>query len=728
MNLKKFKMNRKFSLVIIFLVVVIRLSAQGTTPEGIRNYFWHNEDNHNELTKAPEKWINESAVILHKNLIYGYEKSGQKVTYKKSIRKRIILLDKNAVNEFSEFSFKKSFYSDKGSSSHKSAKVYFGAKVIKPNGKEIEIDIDKEAVARDDNYKLAISNLEVGDIIDYYYYSIEPFVSPYEYIFDPIERTLAEEYPIVSLKININIEKGFFMNFKSINGAPALEEIHTTKSKTRSYVLKADDIVKNNTKVWYFELLEMPAIKMQVYFARRGSFKNRTTAFLPEDENVIKSSVSKEEILALYDKRLKATGYIVGVTNFIKDKTFKSYEDLVIAIYYYMRHYYLNRYSEAIDAYNSKITNQPGEYYKTIVYLNNEKEFINIFTNLLKRLEIPFEVVVATKRYNGKIEDLLIEENAAILIKINTAKPLYVTAFKSHTPISYVNPYLEGTATYLLNSKEKSNTLSIIKEGTLPVSKFTDNIQTAMINLKIKPNLDGFNVEIIALAKGHLKITEQENRLILSDYINKEHEKYGTKSFAAHIYGKKKLRDRIANEMNALALKKKKEQKEYFEKAIKSELGLSTLNNYSYKIEKNGRFSLNSYFVYSEKFDFDDKFIQKAGSNYIVEIGKFIGQQIEINEKERKRDVNIYMESPRMYNHKITLEIPEGYTIVGLDKLQKKINNDSGAFISKAKIERNSLIIQVTKQYKHNFYTLDKWEEILTFWAKLINFKMKKYC
>ena len=56
---------------------------------------------------------NESAVIIYKNENYDFHKFGKNVTYTTSIRKRIKLLDKAAVEEFSEFAFQKRFRSTK---------------------------------------------------------------------------------------------------------------------------------------------------------------------------------------------------------------------------------------------------------------------------------------------------------------------------------------------------------------------------------------------------------------------------------------------------------------------------------------------------------------------------------------------------------------------------------------------------------------------------------------
>ncbi|NJM80543.1 MAG: hypothetical protein HC854_14695 [Flavobacterium sp.] len=120
--------------------------------EEIKNLFWNKNDTFGNITTIPEKYKNESAVVIYKNENYDFHKFGKNVTYTSSTRKRIKLQDQAAVTEFSEFSFRDRFYSNKGFSL-KRGTVTIGIKIIKPDGKEIEIDVDKEAVKEDEGKK-----------------------------------------------------------------------------------------------------------------------------------------------------------------------------------------------------------------------------------------------------------------------------------------------------------------------------------------------------------------------------------------------------------------------------------------------------------------------------------------------------------------------------------------------------------------------------------------------
>lgn len=710
----------KFKIIIVaFLGIIFTAKAQSKEELAAKEFFWGKGDKYKNANKIPDKWKEESAVVIYKNINYDYHKFGKRVTYKNSIRKRIKLLDKNAVEEFSKFSFKNRFRSTKGINSfHNKGKMFFAIKIVKPDGKEIMIDVDKEAVAQDNgNYKIAIANLEVGDIVDYYYYSIEPFKSPYEFIFDPVEQTLSDEYPTMNFKLYLETENDFFIDFKSINGAPKLKEIKTEKRNFRKYVLEAKDIEKRNFPRWFYPLAEIPAIKMQTYFARSGKFESRATAFLPENEKIIKSTVSQDEILNLYNTRLKQSGNIDDVKSFLKGKTFNSNREKVIAAYYYMRHYYLTRFIEAMIADKTGITkDNPFLYYGYFpVFIKSQKEFVRHFTRFLTKSKIPYNVIVGTKRYNGKIKDLLIEENVDLVVRVNTKKKVYASFFSPHTDINYINPYLEGTDVYSLTA-DKSGKMTQIKGGKLPHSTYLDNVSFKEYKLQLDNNFSEINIDIETKLKGFSKTSDQYDRMIFSDYVYEDYKKYKTDDLI-NMIKRKKLREQTKEKLHAVIMKLKDKQKQYFKEQTEAELSVADkdVEDYIYKIENTGRYGFSDNFVFTESYKLKNKYIKKAGSNYILEIGKFIGGQVKIKDKNRKRDANIYMTNPRSYDYKIVLDIPKGFTVVGLDKLNKNVDNNTGAFISNAKIEGNQLIINTSKQYKHNFEPKENWSKMLAF-------------
>lgn len=710
---------------IICALLAVSAFSQTKDHEEIENFFWGPDDLFKSITEIPESFQKESAVIIYKNENYDFHKFGKKVTYTTSVRKRIKLLDIAAVEEFSEFSYKKRFYSSKGQNSwFRKGTTLVGIKIIKPDGSETKIDTEKEAIEVDGETKIAISSLEVGDIIDYFYYTEEPFKSTYAFGFDPVEKPLGEEYPIMDYKLFFETENDFFINFNSYNDAPELKEIPTEKRSMRRYELTESNIPKGEYTRWFYPLVELPSYKFQVYFARSGKFEDRALAFLPDDEKIIKKSVSKEEVLDLYDNRFRPDGDVGDVKDFLKGETFVDDAHKVTAAYYYMRHYYLTRFLEAFYAKESKIDPYPFMVYgNNVVFIQNQKQFIRHFTEFLRRQKIDYDIVVGKRRYDGALDDLLIEKNIEVMVRVNANKPLYASFFGPHTNINEFTPLMEGTDVYLLSASR--NRIDEVATGKLPSSTFEDNETKKEMTLTLNPDFDGFELTAINSFKGHEKSDQQYDRLIYSDYTSEDYKKYETQSWVDMVR-RKKTKEKYQKELDALIEKLKTKQKERFENSAKSEYFVDDIEDYTYNINANGRYSLDSYFSFTESFKGKNALIKKAGPNYIIEIGKLIGGQIDLTAKERERTENVYLPYPRSFNYEITFNIPEGYEVSGLEKLNKNVDNTTGAFISMAEIKGNQLIITTSKQYKSYYEPNSNWDKMIAFLDEANQFTNEK--
>ncbi|MFZ4784570.1 MAG: transglutaminase domain-containing protein, partial [Flavobacteriales bacterium] len=96
--------------------------------------------------------------------------------------------------------------------------------------------------------------------------------------------------------------------------------------------------------------------------------------------------------------------------------------------------------------------------------------------------------------------------------------------------------------------------------------------------------------------------------------------------------------------------------------------------------------------------------LEFAGEKILLKIGEVIGQQSELyNTKPRQMGIDI--ETAHYYDRVITVEIPDGYKLEGLDALVKDTHvkdsneKDQAYFTSNYKIEGNKLIINITESY-----------------------------
>lgn len=707
-------------LVLCFLLAS-SLNSFSQNKGEIKDFFWGKTDEFKSSYTIPEKWKNESAVIISKFEFFDYHKFGMNVTYTSAIRKRIKLLDAAAVKEFSEFSFNDKFYSTKGFS-YKVGSNSIGIKIVKPGGIEILIDTDKESKTMDKEKKIAISNLEIGDILDYYYYSIEPFKSAFELGFEPVETTLGDVYPIMDMKLKFQTENDFFVNFNTYNGAPDLKEIPTSNSGERKYELVAKDLEKNDFPRWFYPLVELPCYKFQVFFARSGTFEARAEAFLSEKESLIKKTVSKEDVFNYYNDKFMPNGDLGQINNFVKGKTFSSDEEEVREVYYFTRHEYFTQYIEASVIKDANIF-YPYVLYKNPIFLGTQVAFINHFMAYLKKKDIGYDIIVGTNRFNGPIEDLLIQKNLTVLLRVNTPNPIYLEYFTPFTGADQFNHNLENTAAFALEVSRGRKVVDT-KSITLPSSTVKDNVSKIVSNVSLSEDLSSLKVNRVSSYFGHFKESQQSDKLYFYDYVNEDYEKYGTEPVLDKVRNKKK-QEQYRNEFNAIINKSKEKQKESLKKDVTDEIGFE-IEDHQLTFNNTGRFGKNVPLVYTEDFTIKNNLIKKAGANYIIEIGKMITSQVEIEKKEKDRTNNIYLAFPKSYENEIVFEIPNGYSISGLDKLNKKVENETGEFISTAEVVDNKLTIKTTKQYKNYFEPNSNWNKMIAFLDAAYQFTQEK--
>ena len=106
--------------------------------------------------------------------------------------------------------------------------------------------------------------------------------------------------------------------------------------------------------------------------------------------------------------------------------------------------------------------------------------------------------------------------------------------------------------------------------------------------------------------------------------------------------------------------------------------------------------------------------IEEAGDSYIFKLGTVIGVQSELyQEKERANPIE--MQYPNQYNYTITVDIPKGYTLEGLESLEihKELVVDGKKLCywkSDYTLKDNQLIITIEEAYKVNDFPKEEYE------------------
>jgi hypothetical protein len=706
-------MKRKnFLLILCIGLSTIIYSQSKKDNEILNDLIWGASNNTVEI---PEKWKNESAVFLLKSIDYTYNRPHNSIEYTRIIHEKIKLLDQAAVTDYSEFKYKKNnSYRSYGTSIVKS-KFTLGVKIIKPDGTEIIVDSEK-VIEEDDQNKLAIPNLEKGDIIDYYFHTNVIMGENDLYHYEPVEDIVNEIYPIMDYQFVLNTEKDFFILFNTFNGAPKLKEedlnLKKNRDRVRKYSFNMKDVDKKESQRWFYPFVELPSYKFQVNFARTGKYEKRAYAFIPKEADSIKSIIKKEDIFEFYTDKFRPYGDLGFVSQFLKGKTFASDEEKVKAVYYFIRHKFFTNYIEAYVFSEAKIMNAFIYYGYNPILFNKEEEFVRYFAAFLKNEKIDYEILIGSNRYNGDISKLLLESNVEFVLKVKTENPIYIESFNHYSTVNVISSQLEGINAYALKVTDQKH-IDDIETTQLPKSSYKENNTSDVIDLTISDDFSTINVLKKSKNLGQNKLDEQGERLMFYDYVYQDYEKYGSLSVLDYVK-KKKDKDRYEKELDALIVNLKEKQKESFKKLSANEFSLE-LEDYDFKIVNNGRFGKGDAFEMDESFKINKDLIKKAGPNYILQIGKMIGGQIALEEKEKIRENSIFMSYPRSFSDAITLKIPEGYSVEGIESLNFDVVNETGGFTSKTTLEGNLLKITTMKFYANNFEPKENWSKMISF-------------
>jgi Domain of Unknown Function with PDB structure (DUF3857) len=664
-----------------------------------------------EVRDIPDKWQNESAVIIAQKLLKDYRRRNRKNIYQTEISRRMILLqDKSSVEEFSEFYYLKS--------------DGVGIRIIKPDGREIEVD-RSEAIEVEKSgskfgrsysggtyYKVAIPNLEVGDILDYFYAVDKEIELYYTKIFDPVYIFLQDDYPIIKQVIDLTIDKSFYVNAKTLNNAPKLERVkrdNSTEKRTRydnaevySYVLIDTMREKAPDLRWFYRARELPFIKFQVMYFQTGSTAN-ASPLLKGVGGIPKDKFSISEINDLVDKLFNAfsTEYYTSET----EKNIKRYHRKDSSQKQFERAYYYLRYLVYIRKfiYNDDWTNIDWPDYNSFNFASDFKRIVDQLKG-----DDYYERCYFSPRYDGVIEDIMLVPDIrnTLLIKMGVDKAFLID-FDPYTNFGDVYYYMEGIPILSTNHN------SLKRAYKIPVSTADDNKTISTMNVKVNDDLSGLKIKIGKTLTGQNRMYDWGEVITPLEMIN-EDKNYLQFEMPEDQTKNNVKKKQILDERNRNMEEFLKNQSEKRKKSLESEYDITVDEYLGLELEQSGRYHNKPDLIFNESFTTND-FIQKAGRNYILNAGMLIGSQVEIGDDEKEREYDIYMSNARSFENNIVIEIPAGHTVSGIEKLNMHVSNETGSFVSTAKMNGNNLEIQTKKTYKHNFEKAEDWPLMIEF-------------
>ena len=669
---------------------------------------WDDTDPDFGISAIPDKWKEESGVIIAQKTRFSFDKDANKLAVFEITRRRIKLNDRDAVNSYSSVYFRIG-----------SAYDGAGIKVIKANGTVQDVSL-RNAVYVEDNddvpstftpyigkastyldksksrviyFKIAIPDIDPGDIIDYgtIFYD-DNTVKKMSYIeFDPIYFVCTREYPVLSQKFEIDTDNNSFVNSKSTMGAPAFKE---TGNANAEYSWEDRNREKISDTKWINRMIEFPMLKFQIVFSRS---ENRSDLFIG-DRGELKQTISPEELAVkmnhLYN-RLDGSMYYSMAKAYLKQIGYADIreEDFIQKTYYILRHMSFYR----ANGFSSEL-------------------FASCLTQCLDLRKIPYDLVVTSPMTLTKPGDIIFRTEPEWMVKVKDKFIFNATIFSN--PYDFKTEFL-NTPAYII-SLGKNPTATPI---TLPASKAEENITTNTITASMDTATRNMKVVLQRAATGLAKKNYNYQGLVYTTAFDDDHRSYGGEDDV-----RASMKGAVLDSYEEKLRERKKEDKTRKLETMKKELDGDYDNLVAYTeftLNSDGRNWRKQELNYTNKFELGDM-VKIAGDNLLVAVPGLIGSQLWISQDDRKREVDAYMENPKSIRNIINFTIPAGYKVVGIQNLNINIDNAVGTFAVQTTVEGSTLNILVKKHYKQTTVKKEDWPKLLEMLDAAYNFSQKK--
>lgn len=708
-------MKLPFTLLAVMLAASVMaggINLNSKRSEELRLLMWKTQDKDFALNEPPAKWASEPAVILAKSVTMFYKKEVMmpNLLYNQYIHIRVKLQNSQAVEHYAQFSLDGS-----GQFGAVASFAYAGFKVIKPDGREIEVPVNnlpKETLTYNnrnvDIFKLAIPNLEVGDILDYYI-GEEQTISIYGmkfYAFDPFIFQLQTEYPVVKQRISFEVMRRCYINLKTTNGAPPFR-LTDDEANDKSYYLLEDSDREGVREVrWLNANRELPTIKFKVMYAAT-LIANNLPMFLGE-QGVIKSSVTPTEVKDLMVYVFRNSYAYYNELKAYMNRRFAQEKDpdkLAREAFYGIRNILQVSYSEQRLMAGSDPHAEPQLMYAVIA-----------LHTYFRAKKINHEVLFTVPRGISSLDDLILENELITLLKVNTSKPFYIGRLNDNTQPGEIDPDYQGQAAYAVNGLQEYANWQL-KRVTVPSDEPAANGLNAAYRLLL-PDLKEGRAQITVKRSviGAARIPEQNELMDYYDYQAEENSRVVREDTKAPRVEKQLAKQREDYKLQRIDQRNKRLKERI---ALEFDFNIDSVHNFS--ISQTGRFSEHPGFDYSFSADTRD-LVRKAGPNYLISVGKLIEKQTNPGDEGEKRLFHAYLPYPQRLRYQVEVVIPPGYSVQGVDKLNVAMENQWGAFTGVASVSGDKLTMTVTKVYRTHFVDRAQWHDFSTFLQQAFDF------
>lgn len=661
--------------------------------------------------QVPEKYKNESAVILalHEEVyatgstrirytgrgILGFGLN-KELNYMHVYRKMTKLNDKKALKDNAEIQFKES---DKtfGIYSKTIYKNVVGVRVIKSNGTIREVDVS-EAVSitegkkeLESRKKLAVSDLEVGDILDVFYHEegrIDYMNIP-EQVF-----TFASRYPILSYSVHCELSKNMTTEYRLLNGAPDFTQ-STNSDGDIVLDIKQTDIAKTPESKWLSPRRQFPTIRLCVlYNSNKKIYKPQSARGKGVHKNLPADQILKDVMYA-FDN---STHYLVAKE---LNKQIKKHVKKNPSIS-----------KKELAEYIEMLTKHEFQIYSSVKY----NTYITTLSMLFSKHKIDYKFGFVTDRFDVRDNDVIAYWDYYVVLVANKDSQIFGPPRSRY----HIGPYasFEGETVQMVvpssyNSISFGNLKKRQSELVVPVSNADQNMNRTEMTVRLADdNFLTLDIDRKVVLTGHQANGKYSDLTLGSEWRDRVDRWLSKKTYMEGLQEKSSKNKKSIETYEASLAKARKEKETEIKSEIQSYHDLEVKELKEHSFPALGVTPDEPEMIYNVKYTIDG-LVKRAGNNYILDAGKLIGSQLTLDESDQQRSLDIYMSYARGYEDEIKIEIPAGYTAENIHTLNKSVDNECGAFVSSAEINGSTLHIKTKKVYKHNYEPASNWSKLV---------------
>jgi len=729
---------RKLLLLPLCFFISLRLFAQDNVPYAekalqIQKDVWGTAAPEFKVTTVPANLANEGAVVLARAfslqrtskarlkfmvIAAGLAARTSKVT---TYHERVKINDKSALEAFSTIEYQKKLDKTTTFLFNKMmdvANTYIGAKIIKPNGSENIVNTGEEVLLKneqkDQKGKLAIPGLQVGDILDYYITNIDVSETGEGNSFKDNDNlfVLADEYPVLYFSLDFQYSKKVRVQYICANGAPKFEESNNDADDLLMS-LKVRNLPKYQSQLWTSPLRQYPYIEVGSSYsllpARYQPDPNATR--FENNEIVFESSFLEYSGFNVPEEKLKD---FFGSHKNVKNAPLDS---LVKVLY---------------DEWKFEVfCTYLGDELKDISNINyrsaQSRHAAAVMSMMLTDLGVDNSVLLVAPRNSNSLENVYNPEDMDAMILINTQTPIYLAFDDIVTHYNEIPARFQGEkATQLFPTRKNAQKYSFETSSvTIPVAapdknQVEENLQVSLESA----NAQKLKITRVVKEQGELRHADQKLLLPVQDIDDGYRTMVKGDELAKRLKAIQETK-KMVDDYTFSFTKQKTDNAKNFTAEIKGQYDQDPEQVQDTKIINAALENTDPVFQYTESFVLNN-LVKKAGNNYIIDAGKLTGSFYKLEDKDRKRTLDVYMPCARTFKYTISIAIPPGYSAKGMEEMTIKKANKTGSFSSTAVVSGNNLVITVNRVYTNNFEKAADWPLLTELIDAASNFNSQK--